>query len=164
MAEAEAHAAALKAFQDAMGHTDEGQNQYASSSYPTYHAAAAIYGVEKTDKRYSSGSFIEADEMRLMESLQLSRFDSEHSDLFQGLIGFDPSQPPSDDNAAHELLRMLEQQQLRQEYMASTATVEEPNPRRPERHFLTIAQNGTFSYLWKLFIGCKICFPFPFVC
>lgn len=141
MAEAAAQAAALKAFQDAMqqaegnGYNNAGYNEMTESNFWMYGSS----GTNETQR-----SYIEEDERRLMESIQQGNLDME---MFNSGVR---SQP--DDASAHELLRLLEQQQQQerfeqhelqqQQMMSDTSHREESFLSRPDKHYLTIAQNG----------------------
>lgn len=142
MAEAAAHAAALKAFQDAMRQGDNGYNQHESCVSLIGDSSSLMMSGDLRAEQFA------ADEMRLMQSLHLNTLDHPRVDVLQGLMGLAPVDQPSDDTTAHELLRLLEQQQQQQWHQenASMHASHETLHRRPERHYLTIAQNGKPEY------------------
>jgi hypothetical protein len=138
MAEAAAQAAALKAFQDAMQQAEG--NGYNAGTYEMTDSSFWMYGSSGTNE--TQRSYIEEDERRLMESLQQGNLDME---MFQS-----GCQPP-DEATAGELLRLLEQQQQEEHFqqhenqkqlMFSTSHQDDTFLNRPDKHYLTIAQNG----------------------
>jgi hypothetical protein len=146
MAEEAAHAAALQAFQDAMrqggggnGIHDPGLDQTGSSTGPR------IGGHTGRDEIFAS------DDSRSTQFMQNSTtLEDPQVDMLQRWIGLSPTDRPSDNATAQELLRLLEQQQQQQQQLmqqehASMLAAQEVLRRRPEIHYLTIAHNGKCS-------------------
>ena len=82
----------------------------------------------------TSNSMIDSDQLAFLHALQGSDMGDSQSNLMEdiNMMGLDPN-----DGEVKSLLQMLSQQQQEQEN------------RRPDEHYLTIAQNGRFLLEWK---------------
>jgi hypothetical protein len=121
---AAAQAAAEAALQEALA--NEGSQQ-ATYSYPDegLYSNQAMYGG--------------ADNMRLMESLH-GTDPGGQALLLQDLMGMPQTQNSEDDNT-HQLLQLLAQQEQHQQQQFAAAA-EAVLIMRPEKHYITISQNG----------------------
>jgi hypothetical protein len=119
---AAAQAAAEAALQEALA--NEGSQQ-ASYSYSN----EALYD--------NSGMYGGADNMRLMESLHATDPGGQAL-LLQDLMGMPQN---SEDDNTNQLLRLLAQQEQHQQQQFAAAA-EAVAMMRPEKHYITISQNG----------------------
>lgn len=140
MAEKAAEAAALEAFQEAMMQGVDSQVEYGSGIFQTWTQ-------EGTMDMYTSQLRVESDEMNLMQSLHLDNMESNQVEVLQGLLGFQQNNHTTDDATAQQLLLLLEQQQHQQHNASMSIGGEGFHASRPEKHYLTIAQNGEFFFL-----------------
>jgi hypothetical protein len=120
---AAAQAAAEAALQEALA--NEGSQQ-ASYSY----SDEALYGA-------NPGTHGGADNMRLMESLHATDPGGQAL-LLQGLMGMPQN---SEDDNTNQLLQLLAQQEQHQQ-QEFAAAAEAVAMMRPEKHYITISQNG----------------------
>jgi hypothetical protein len=129
MAEAAAQAAALKAFQDAIQQSERG-NGYNAGACDMSENNFWMYGSSEINQ---AQRYIEADEQRLIDCFQQGKLDVEM---------FHANDNPPDDATAYQLLRLLEQQQQQEQMQQLELQQRQSFRSRPEKHYLTIAQNG----------------------
>jgi hypothetical protein len=147
MSEAAAHAAAMQAFQDAMRQADD--NNHGDYIYEYDSSVANSMMVETNGGSAGHLDFYNSEEIYGMVSTQAG-FDSSQVELLNELMEYQQQSSgmhSADDTTAHELLHFLEQQQ--HEQIARERSVmmseREARNRRPEKHYLTIANNGKIS-------------------
>jgi hypothetical protein len=122
---AAAQAAAEAALQEALANEGSQQASYSYSDEALY-SNPAMYGG--------------ADSMRLMESLQATDPGGQAL-LLQDLMGMPQNQIPSEDENTNQLLQLLAQQEQHQQQQFAAAA-EAVVMMRPEKHYITISQNG----------------------
>jgi hypothetical protein len=149
MTEAAAHAAAMQAFRDAMMQTDDNSRVEYNSDYENSAGNSMMYESNGGNSSTTQSDFYNSEELRAIHTSQ--GFDSTQVELLNELMEYQQQSAgmsSPDDATAHELLQLLERQQqeqiLREE--AAMRAEHDARNRRPEKHYLTIANNGK-SYL-----------------
>jgi hypothetical protein len=153
-AEAAAQAAALKAYEEAIRNGGDGQRhvEVSQNGEGTLGSFGAAVGVQDEDP-FVGGVTMAANggDARLIESLHMvqqhhqQELEQQQQDIasLQDLMGLS-SVTSNPDAAAQQILRLLEQQRREQE-LAARAAAEKALQMRPEKHYLTISEDGTYS-------------------
>jgi hypothetical protein len=165
MSEEAAHAAALAAYADAVReYNEQQQQQWCDTHLSTVAAAAASLPFNNAVDDEEAQYFLSMEEkagMMLMERLSndLSKVvtsnnnqsnhsssnDAQHMNeiSLQELIGLASGQQGTDDAMAQHLLSLLEQQRHQNVAYDEEQTENAIDPNRPEKHYFTVAQDGT---------------------
>ena len=143
MAEEAAQAAAMQAYEEALraAQQDYGQSNDAAATGGLAPAAAieAAAGFDPALLMEGGGG------MEMVEPLHLNHLEGQPQqgqqqvDMLQELMGI-PGTNLDENATAHQLMQVIEHQ--RQQQQATLAAAEEALQMRPEKHYLTISQDG----------------------
>jgi hypothetical protein len=154
MTEAAAHAAAMQAFRSAMQQEDDNNRAEYNSEHEINEGHSMMLEMNGGNSSTTHSDFYNSQQLHGFHSSQAFGFDASQVELLNELMEYQQQsariQSP-DDATAHELLQLLERQQQEQivREEASIRAQRESRNRRPEKHYLTIANNGKglFSFM-----------------